>query len=209
VSMKLFDITMPYKNGGAHWPGDASYTYTQVADINKGSSVNVGMISLGVHGGTHIDAPFHYLPDGKTIEKLPIESFVIPVAVVDAIGASTLDASLTQNIDFDKIKGVLFKTCAWKDRNEFPMDIPTVSPALALFLKSKGITLIGVDVPSVDAIEDSTIKAHKAIGECGLNILEGLMLDDIPIGYYELIALPILIEGSDASPVRAVLKQID
>ena len=206
--MKLFDITMPYKNGGAHWPGDASYAYTQVADINKGSSVNVGMITLGVHGGTHIDAPFHYLPDGDTIEKLPIESFILPVAVVDAIGTSTLDSSLTENIDFDKIKGVLFKTCAWSDRNVFPTNIPTVSPALAMFLKSKGVTLIGVDVPSVDAIEDSTVKAHKAIGKCGLTILEGLVLDDVAAGYYELIALPILFEGSDASPTRAILKQL-
>ena len=207
--MILYDITMPYKNGGAHWPGDAPYTYNQVADIKKGSSVNVGMISLGVHGGTHIDAPFHYLADGTTIEKLPIESFIIPVIVVDAIGAETLDVSLVSDIDLSDVKGVLFKTCAWKDRNVFPMDIPTVSPALAPYLKSKGVTLIGVDVPSVDAIEDSTIKAHKAIGECSLTILEGIVLDSVTKGKYELIALPILLEGSDASPARAVLKELE
>lgn len=204
--MKLIDITMPYKNEGAHWPGDAPYTYKQLTDIKKGSSVNVGAVSLGVHGGTHIDAPFHYMADGVTIEKLPVESFIIPIVVVDAVGKDVLDTTLLSDIDFSSIKGVLFKTCAWKDRSIFPMDIPVVSPDLAPFLKEKGISLIGVDVPSVDAIEDSTVKAHKSIGECNLTILEGIVLDDVKAGTYELIALPLLLEGSDASPVRAVLK---
>lgn len=207
--MKLYDITMPYKNGGAHWPGDMPYTYKQLADIKAGSSVNVGAIALGVHGGTHIDAPFHYMADGDTIDKLPVESFLLPVAVVDAGGADVLDSSYLKDIDFSDIKGILFKTCAWKDRDVFPLSIPVVSPELPAFLKEKGIKLIGVDVASVDPIEDSTIKAHKAIGQADLRILEGLVLDDIGPGKYELIALPLILEGSDASPVRAVLKTLE
>jgi len=109
--MKLIDITMPYRNEGAHWPGDMPYTYKQLTDIKSGSSVNVGAVSLGVHGGTHIDAPFHYMANGVTIDKMPIESFILPVAVVDAKNSAVLDESLFKDMDFDRIKGVLFKTC--------------------------------------------------------------------------------------------------
>jgi len=205
--MKIYDISMPYLIGGAHWPGDISYNYEQVADIKCGSSVNVGVLTFGVHGGTHIDAPFHYDKDGKTIDMLCVENFILPVIVVDAIDKKILDASLLKNADLSDVKGVLFKTLAWKDRSIFPMDIPVISPDLAPFLKDNGLTLIGVDVPSVDAIEDSTVKAHKSLGENNITILEGLVLDNINMGKYELTALPIYLQGSDASPVRAILKE--
>lgn len=205
--MKIYDISMPYLVGGAHWPGDISYNYEQVADIKTGSSVNVGVLTFGVHGATHIDAPFHYDKDGKTIDMLAIEYFILPVIVVDAVEAKILDASLLENADLKDTKGVLFKTLSWEDRSIFPMDIPVISPDLAPYLKENGITLIGVDVPSVDAIEDSTIKAHRSLGENNITILEGLVLDNIKIGKYELTALPIYLQGSDASPVRAVLRE--
>lgn len=204
--MKVYDISMPYLIDGAHWPGDISYNYELVADIKKGSSVDVGILTFGVHGGTHIDAPFHYDKDGKTIDMLAVEDLILPVIVIDAIDKKVLNASLLENTDLKDVKGVLFKTLAWKNRSIFPMNIPVISPDLAPYLKANGIKLLGVDLPSVDAIEDSTIKAHKSLGKNNITILEGLVLDDINPGIYELTALPIYLQGSDASPVRAILR---
>jgi arylformamidase len=175
-----------------------------------GASCNVGRLSLSLHNGTHVDAPYHYAPRGVTMEKVPLEIFVGPARVVDARGSGAVTAALFENLSPAEIAAaprILFRTDAWTDPTVFPSTWPLLEPGLARWLAERGVCLIGVDVPSVDALKSRELPRHHEFDAARVIILENLDLRAVPAGDYELIALPLHIEGADASPVRAVLRK--
>jgi arylformamidase len=217
-SPEQIDISRPLAASTACWPGDVPFAYRLGWKIADGASVNVGAIEASVHTATHCDAPFHYDAAGPTVDRIPLDVFVGPCWVVDVRGVedwlsrlSALDevhASVSQPGTYHRPVRVLFRTGGWPDTRRFPDAIPTMTPETASLLGLLGVKLIGVDLPSVDPLDSKTLDVHHALGRHGVTILEGLWLEDVPEGRYELIALPLRIAGADGSPVRAALRRL-
>lgn len=219
-SPELIDISRPLSAATACWPGDVPYSFRLGCTIADGASVNVGAITTSVHTATHCDAPFHYDDHGATADRLPLEVFVGPCWVVDVRGVSDWVDHVYNDLrptrtgwrwspgDPWPSTRLLFKTGGWPDTERFPDAIPTMSAAAAAWFAANGVRLIGVDLPSVDPLDSKTLDVHHTLGRHGVTILEGLWLEDVPEGEYELIAVPLKLVGADGSPVRAVLRRL-
>jgi arylformamidase len=209
MSTDWHDITLPVRESLAVWPGDTPYAFTLGWKMSEGDSVNVGAVTMSVHTGTHADAPFHFEEQGASIDVLDPAVFVGPALVLDAAGYEVIPRSVFADVDGTRTPRVLLKTGAWIDHTRFPETVPIVAPDVPAFLAERGIVLLGVDVPSVDAIDSKDLPNHRALGSAGIAILESLDLRAVPPGEYDLIALPLRLAGADGSPVRAVLKRKD
>jgi arylformamidase len=205
--MQLYDITLPLSADLAVWPGDTPYAFELTCRRGEaGAPANVGAVRTTVHAGTHADAPFHCDDAGATVERLPLEAFLGPAVVIDVRGRDPIGPEDLRELDLAETPRVLLRTGAWPDPRRFPGAIPALAPELPAFLAERGVVLLGVDVPSVDALDSDTLPNHHALARHGIQILESLRLDAVPEGHYELIALPLRLEGADGSPVRAVLR---
>ena len=213
-SPELIDISRPLAATTACWPGDVPFSFRLGWKIADGASVNVGAVETSVHTATHCDAPFHYDDRGATVDRLPLDVFVGPCWVVHLTDPDDWFADLTRVGLYEGEQAaayptrLLFRTGAWPDSSCFPESIPAIDPKQAEWLATNGLRLFGVDLPSVDELDSKTLDVHHALGRHGVTILEGLWLEDVPEGRYELIALPLRIAGADGSPVRAVLRPI-
>jgi arylformamidase len=201
----IYDITIPVHDGLAVWPGDTPYRFALGWDMREGAAVNVGAVTMSAHTGTHVDAPFHFAPDGAGVDTLDPSVFVGPVAVVDATGRETIGRDVFAGVDFASTPRVLVRTGVWSDYTRFPQAVPTLTDDVPAFLGANGVRLFGIDVPSVDAIDSKTLPNHHALAVHGITILESADLRAVPTGVYTLIALPLRLVGADASPVRAIL----
>ncbi len=207
MGMKIYDISRKLINGMPVWPGDTAFQYEISWPMEESGSVNVGKLELSTHTGTHVDAPFHFDNKGKRIIELNLDLYIGPARVINMLGKESIGAADLDKINLDGCKRVLFRTLAWENPDVFPEKIPHIEPNLAPFLGSKGVQLIGLDIPSVDPIDSKELPAHHSLNEHGIHILESLLLDEIEPGDYELIALPLPLAEGDGSPVRAVLRK--
>ena len=205
---KWIDITQPLTNDMAHWPGDRPFEYKVAASKEQTGSANVGMITTSVHIGTHVDSPFHFENNGETIEKIPIDTYIGKALVIDVSEYAAITPKVLKNFNLGGVKRLLIRTSLPNNPKFFPEVIPFLDPAIGEYLAEKGVNLLGVDMPSVDPITSKTLDTHHALHLNGIHILENIMLDNVKTGYYELIALPLKIVGSDGSPVRAVLRPL-
>ncbi|WP_312114107.1 arylformamidase [Brevibacillus reuszeri] len=205
--MKLYDISRTLKRGMPTWPGDTPFQYEVSWPKSDSGSVNVGKLTMSIHTGTHVDAPFHFDDDGRKITELDLNLYVGQAKLVDVSGLESIGADDLAQIDLTGITRLLLRTSSWSDPEQFPETICYLRPNLAPFLAEKGIRLIGVDVPSVDPLDSKELPAHHGLHQNDIHILEGLWLDDVEPGMYELIALPLSIVEADGSPVRAVLRR--
>jgi arylformamidase len=203
-SHEPIDVSRPLAAATACWPGDVPFAFRLGWKMADGASVNVGSVQTSVHTATHCDAPFHYDPAGATVEQLSLDVFVGPCWVADVRGTDW--RTPLDGVDLRQTPRVLFRTGGWPDTTRFPDAVPTMSPDLPDRLGKLGVVLIGVDLPSVDPLDSKTLAVHHALGRNRIAILEGLWLEDVPEGRYELIAVPLRIVGADGSPVRAVLR---
>lgn len=207
MSAEWNDITIPVRESLAVWPGDAPYSFALGWKMSEGDSVNVGAVTMSVHTGTHADAPFHFDECGASVDALDPAVFVGPALVLDAAGWDVIPRSVFSDVDGTRTPRVLLKTGAWTDHTRFPDAVPVIAPDVPPLLAERGVVLLGVDVPSVDAIDSKSLPNHHALGGAGIAILESLDLRAVPPGVYELIALPLRLVGADGSPVRAVLRR--
>jgi arylformamidase len=226
---RLWDITPRIRAGIPVWPGDTPYRAELTWAIAEGASVNVSAVTTTPHLGAHADAPFHVADDGATIDQLPLEPFLGPCRVVEVPAPPLVLPEHLAGIDLADPPRLLLKTGSvprgWTDplgdeRDEqderaeragppvFPEQFSAISPELARALGEAGALLVGLDSPSVDPFDSKDLAAHHALVAGGVVNLEGLLLADVPPGLYELIALPLRLEGLDASPVRAVLREL-
>jgi len=206
----LYDISPPLSPATAVWPGDTPYRVERTWSMADGASVNLSAVTATPHLGAHADAPFHVAQEGAGIAELPLEPFLGPCRVIEVPPEPLILPAHLGGIDPGDPPRILLKTgSAWPDgdRSVFPERFSALSPELARHLAASGTLLVGLDTPSVDPFDSQDLLAHNALVEGGVMNLEGLDLDAVPPGVYELIALPLRLEGLDASPVRAVLRE--
>ncbi|MEY2550062.1 MAG: arylformamidase [Verrucomicrobiota bacterium] len=208
--MKIFDISRPLFNGLAPWPGDTAFHFELKWKIAEGATVNVGAVTMGVHNGSHADAPFHFKEGATTIEQMPLETYFGEAVVVDL--TSKFRTGERREIGIDDIGSaaelaprLLLKTGVWTDSKLFPEWIPVIAPDVASWLKERKVKLLGLDLPSVDPIEAKVLVNHHALAAANVAIVESLDLSEAEAGLYHFSALPLRIDGGDAAPVRAII----
>ncbi len=206
--MKIHDISRPIRKEIPVWPGDTNFDFELVAKISEGSSVNVGRIEMSVHTGAHIDAPLHFDDDGVDAANVPLEKYVGPCIVADVRpdDRGILPAHLPEGLAADAAACTRVLLRSYKRRPDgFDEGMAHATPELADWLSEHGVVLLGIDTDSMDAFESKELPAHRRLNANGIAILEGIDLSNVAPGRYELVALPLRIEGADGSPVRAVL----
>lgn len=206
--MTLYDITRTVSARTAVWPGDSSYAVAPVYQLAEGASVNLTTITMSPHTGTHADAYFHYERDGAHPVAMPLAAYLGPARVVTV---AKRDGALTPDdfahLSFDGLERLLVHShVSDLADDQWPAEFPYLSVDLIAWLASKGVVLIGLDSPSVDAFESTDLPCHHALRAYGLVNLECLCLRGVPDGDYELTALPLKLESACGSPVRAVLR---
>ena len=205
---RLWDITPTISAHLPVWPGDTRFAAEVTWNIDADCPVRVSRITLSTHTGAHCDAPSHYDPAGTTIEAVLLEAYLGHCRVIDCSGANpVLPAHIAACLQ-DLPPRVLLRTYQQAPVTEWDPGFASVAVATIDLLAQHGVRLIGIDTPSLDPQDSKTMDAHHAVqGHC-MAILEGIVLDDIAPGDYELIALPLKLAGMDASPVRAVLRAL-
>jgi arylformamidase len=204
----IHDITPPVSARLAVWPGDTPPSREVLLDMNRGDNITLSALHATVHLGAHADAPSHYGATAPAIHERILDYYLGPCQVVrlpvprgTRVGPAMLSAPV-------RAERVLIATGTYPDPEHFNTDFAALSPELVEALHRQGVKLIGIDTPSVDLFDSKDLPAHQAFLRCDMAILEGLVLDGVPEGLYELIALPLRLVGFDASPVRAVLRPL-
>jgi arylformamidase len=206
--MKIYDVTRILNPKLAVWPGDIPFSAQSLLNMKTGASINLTTLTLSSHTGTHADAPYHFTRDGSTIEKAPLEAYLGPATVVTVQREEgPLVPADFPGLDWSQVRRLLVHSRASDEPAKlFPTRFVYPSPELVDFMAEYNLLLFGSDAPSMDHMESKTLPGHNALRNRGIAILEGLLLSGVPDGVYELIALPLKIEGGDGSPVRAVLR---
>ena len=207
---RVYDITQPLRTGIPVWPGDTDYVEDRVWAIGPDCPVNVSRLTLSTHTGTHADAPLHYDGAGAPIGAVDLDIYLGPALVLhmtpglDRVAVAHLAGRVPAGT-----RRLLLRTYARFPHDAWDSAFTAMDADAIDWLAGHGVRLIGVDAPSLDPQTSKTMDAHMAVRRHGMAILEGLVLDAVPEGIFELIALPLRLATADAAPVRAVLRVID
>jgi len=206
----IYDITPVVSSALAVWPGDTPPSREVLQDLSRGDSVTLSTLHATVHLGAHADAPSHYGLGAPDIAARSLAFYLGPCEVMRVTsapepGGLVVPAMLPRP---PKVARLLIATGSAPDSSKFPEGFAALSPALIDYLHQRGVRLVGTDAPSVDPFSAKDLPAHRRFLEYDMAILEGLALEGVPEGEYELIALPLRLAGFDASPVRAVLRSL-
>ncbi len=205
----IYDISQILRGDLPVWPGDTRFSIARTWQMSPGVPVNVSALSLSTHSGTHADAPLHYVDGGPAMDQIDLGPYIGPAQIVDARGITgPISATHVLHQLALGITRVLIRTYDTAPQDKWDEGFAAIDAGLVSALAERGVRLIGTDTPSLDPQESKSMEAHLAVGRHGLAILEGLVLDRVPFGTYELIALPLKIAGADASPVRAILRSL-
>lgn len=207
--MRVWDISQTLRPDMPMWPGEPALALRRNAEISADCPVNVGAMDAPLHAGTHADSPYHYDVQGATSADCDIDVYLGRCVVIDVRHAgSRVELG---DVDWDALSGVervLFRTYDRFPANRWDSDFTAIAPEVIARLRDSGVRLVGTDAASLDPEQSKTMDAHREIQIGDMRILEGVVLDDVPFGEYELIALPLKIAQADASPVRAILREI-
>ena len=206
---KLWDISPPVAPGSPVFPGDTPYAQEWSATLSPGNPVNVSRITLSPHVGAHADAPLHYDPAGAPIGALDLEPYLGRCRVIHAIGKGPLvQWEHLEHAAGDLPPRLLVRTYESAPVDRWDDDLAAYAPETIERLAALGVKLVGIDTASIDPAHSKALQSHQVIRRLGLRVLENLVLDGVPEGDYELIALPLKLMTADASPVRAVLREL-
>lgn len=210
--MTIHDISLTITPDLPTWPGDPRLELEQFESMDKGAHANVTGIKSSLHLGTHVDAPHHFLNDGRTVEQIPLEVLTGQCYVLqlpDGVDAITSEVLERSEITSD-MKRILFGTSnshLWaKGVKEFQTDYVAITEDGAQWLVDHGVKLVGVDYLSVAPYSDSE-PTHKILLGAGIVVVEGLNLSNVMRGFYDLYCLPLKIAGAEGAPARAILIQ--
>lgn len=205
----LWDISPPVSAASAVYPGDTPYRQRWTAVLGSDGAANVGEITMSTHIGAHADAPLHYDAGGAAIGRVDLAPYLGPCRVIHAIGCGPLVelAHLAHALDGLPPR-VLVRTCDRAPVDHWDPDLTAFAPATLERLGALGVRLVGIDSASIDPAGSETLDSHQVARRLDLRVLENLVLDAVPEGDYELIALPLKLVDADASPVRAVLRAL-
>jgi len=206
---KLWDISPPVRTGSPVFPGDTPYQQQWAASLGPGCPVNVSTLTLSPHVGAHADAPLHYDPQGASAGELDLTPYLGPCRVIHAIGVGPLiEWSHLAHAIGQLPPRVLVRTYPRMPVDRWDPDLAAFAPQTIERLAALGVVLVGIDTASIDPADSKTLDSHQVIRRLNLRVLENLVLDDVAEGDYELIALPLKLMTADASPVRAVLREL-
>jgi arylformamidase len=204
---RIWDISQPLRPELPVWPGDTAFASRPRWRIAEGSPVNVASFESSTHAGTHADAPLHYAAGAAASADTDLEPYIGPCRLVDARGqGAAISRSFVEALGPLPAR-VLFRTYECFPLDRWLSDFTAFDAGAVRLLAARGVRLVGLDSPSLDPEESKTMDAHRAVLAADMRILEGLVLDDVPPGDYELVALPLKLVGLDASPVRAILRE--
>lgn len=211
--MAYYDLSLPISGRLPVWPGDPRVSVIRTSSLDRGDAANVSRLDMGSHTGTHVDAPVHFEPGGIGVDELPLDALIGRARLVEVDVEKKISGSDIERMDLSGVTRVLFKTrnCRlWRepDSGEFHEDYIYLAEDAAACLVERGIRLVGVDYLSVESFTDKTFATHHRLLRAGVVILEGLDPSAAPPGDYELIALPLRIEGGDGAPARVILKSL-
>jgi arylformamidase len=205
------DVSVPLHLGMVHWPDNPPVSIERMLDINRGDVCNVSKMSLGVHTGTHMDAPIHFLRDGIGIDQMPLTAAMGQARVIEIGDLVSIKPEELVGHAIRRGERILFKTRnspgCWQT-DDFVEDFVYIAHEAAQYLATIGVQTVGVDYLSVGGSHVDGPETHRALLEAGIWIIEGLNLSQVQPGIYELICLPLRIVGGDGAPSRALLRWI-
>ena len=206
---RIWDISSPLHPGSPVFPGDTAYRQHWTATITPGCPVNVSALTLSPHVGSHADAPLHYQAEGEPVGALDLLPYLGPCRVIHAIGCGPLIEwrHLAHALQ-DLPPRVLVRTYERMPVDHWDAALSAFAVETLERLADLGVLLVGIDTASIDPADSKTLPSHQLIRQRGLRVLENLVLDAVPEGDYELIALPLKLMLADASPVRAILREL-
>ena len=206
----LWDISPPVNAASPVFPGDTAYQQDWSATLDDTCLVNVGRLTLSPHVGAHADAPLHYDPQGQAIGEVDLAPYLGPCRVIHALHGGPLVTwdDLAHRIDAHLPPRVLVRTYARMPQTQWDPALRAYAPETLERLADHGVVLAGIDSASVDPADSKQLASHQVLRRRQMRVLENLLLDDVPEGDYELIALPLRLAQADASPVRAVLRAL-
>ena len=205
----FWDISPAIAAGIPVWPGDSEYSSETTWQIADGCPVKVSKITMSTHTGAHCDAPSHYDADGKAIDEVNLQTYIGPCRVIHCIGVNVVEPHHIAAQLRGTPARVLLRTYQTAPHMRWDEDFPSIHPSTIDLLAQNGVRLIGIDSPSLDPQESKSLDSHLSVKRHQMAILEGIVLDEVAAGDYELIALPLKLAGLDASPVRAILRSLE
>ena len=206
----LYDISLPLSPDLPIWPGDSPLSLIQTMSMDTGADANVSRLEAGVHSGTHVDAPHHFLNDGRTVETLPLDALVGPAYVLriaDDVSLITAEVLSRASIPEGTTRLLLrTRNSRWWQRGDktFHEDFVAVTADGAAWMVAHDIRLVGVDYLSVAPYDDG-VPTHRILLEAGIVIIEGCDLSRVPQGEYDLYCLPLKLVGAEGAPARTIL----
>jgi arylformamidase len=208
--LRIWDLSPPVHAGSPVFPGDAPFSSVWAARIAPGCPVNLSTLTLSPHTGAHADAPLHYDDAGAAIGAVALAPFLGPCRVIHAIGVRPLIewSHIAHAVADGLPPRVLVRTYQRAPVDRWDAAMAAYAPATLSRLADLGVALIGIDTASIDPAASLTLDSHQVLRRRGLRVLENLVLDGVPEGDYELIALPLKLTTADASPVRAILREL-
>lgn len=206
------DISVPVRNGMVHWPGDAPFELKRLKDMSKGDGLTLSYLSLGIHTGTHMDAPLHFIKDGAAIDTLPVDAVMGPARVVSIHDRESIKPAELEPLNLQPGDRLLFKTYnsehCW-DSDTFFEDFVYISREAAAYLAQCGVRTVGVDYLSVGGFHKDGVETHQALLGSGMWVIEGLNLGGIEPGDYELACLPLKLANAEGAPARALIRKVN
>lgn len=211
MSSPWIDLSVPNHNGMVHWPGDPEFRINRVKDYAAGDSLVLSHLDLGVHTGTHMDAPLHFVPGGQTIEMIPLDATVGVARVIEIHDPKSVKPAELEAADIREGERILLKTSNSAGRwqmNEFQKDFVYISQEGARFLAAAKIRSVGVDYLSVGGFFKDGVETHQALLGAGIWVIEGLNLAPLQAGKWDLICLPLKLVGAEGAPARAIARPL-
>lgn len=205
----FIDVTVSLNEDLVRWPGDPPLELERITDLERGDDSTFSTVRMGLHSGTHMDAPLHFVRGGKTITEVPLEILVGRARVVET-AEDVVSAQAIEELAIGQGEKILFKTrnsALWRKGGGFREDFVHLSTEAARALAARRPALVGIDYLSVSGYRSNEVEVHRALLEAGIWIVESLDLSEVSAGEYELLCLPLKIDDAEGAPARVLLRR--
>jgi arylformamidase len=205
------DVSVTVRSGMPHWPDNPPIYLERAMDIGRGDDANVSHMAMGVHTGTHMDGPVHFIHGGAGLDEMPLEATIGAARVIEISDPREVTVAELRSYEPRPGERILLRTTnsirCWAT-DEFIDDFVYISETAAEYLAHARVRTVGIDYLSVGGYHVDGAKVHRTLLDAGIWIIEGLDLSSAPAGNYEMICLPVKLHGSDGAPARAILRPV-